>query len=203
MDAPALDPDQHGKVNPVTIAVKLQAGFPLDEVKSAYHTVKVESQDAGTPADTRLVKLDGPVPADRDFQLSWTAKAGAAPSVGLFRERVGNDDYLLAFVTPPTAAQPAAPLPREMIFVIDNSGSMGGTSMRQARGLASAPQPAEAGRWLRNVIRFDDTTRTLFPDTVPADAGNVAAAQRFVEASMRAGHQMLAPMKAALTDPRQ
>ncbi len=45
MDAPVLDPDQYGKVNPVTIAVKLQAGFPLDEVKSAYHAVKVESPD--------------------------------------------------------------------------------------------------------------------------------------------------------------
>ncbi|MDF2997529.1 MAG: marine proteobacterial sortase target protein [Xanthobacteraceae bacterium] len=203
MDAPVLDPDQHGKVNPVTIAVKLQAGFPLDEVKSAYHIVKVESQDAGTPADTRLVKLDGPVPADRDFQLSWTAKTGAAPSVGLFRERVGNDDYLLAFVTPPTAAQPAAALPREMIFVIDNSGSMGGTSMRQAKeGLTYGLSRLKPGDSF-NVIRFDDTMETLFPDTVTADAGNVAVAQRFVAGlDARGGTEMLAPMKAALTDPR-
>lgn len=199
MDAPVLDPDQYGKVNPVTIAVKLQAGFPLDEVKSAYHAVKVESPDA----DTRLVTLDGPVPADRDFALSWTAKAGAAPSVGLFRERVGNDDYLLAFVTPPTAAQPAAPLPREMIFVIDNSGSMGGTSMRQAKeGLAYGLSRLKPGDRF-NVIRFDDTMETLFPDTVPADAGNITVAQRFVAGlDARGGTEMLAPMKAALTDPR-
>lgn len=199
MDAPVLDPAQYGKVNPVTISVRLQAGFPLDEVKSAYHAVKVESPDA----DTRLLKLDGVVPADRDFELTWTAKAGAAPSVGLFRERIGKDDYLLAFVTPPNAAQPAAPLPREMIFVIDNSGSMGGTSMRQAReGLAfGLGRLKPEDRF--NVIRFDDTMEMVFPDSVPADAANIAVAQRFVAGlEARGGTEMLPPMKAALTDPR-
>lgn len=199
MDAPVLDPAQYGKVNPVTISVKLQAGFPLDEVKSAYHAVKVESPDA----DTRLVKLDGVAPADRDFELTWTAKAGAAPSVGLFRERIGKDDYLLAYITPPTAVQPAAPLPREMIFVIDNSGSMGGTSMRQAKeGLAYGLSRLKPGDRF-NVIRFDDTMEMVFPDSVPADAANIAVAQRFVAGlEARGGTEMLPPMKAALTDPR-
>ena len=58
------------------------------------------SEEAGG----RLIKLaDGPVPADRDFELSWTPAATSAPSVGLFRERIGDADYLLAFVTPPVA----------------------------------------------------------------------------------------------------
>ena len=84
---------------------------------------------------TRIITLaDGPVPADRDFELTWKPAAEKAPSVGLFRERVGDADYLLAFVTPPAGrATPQKPLPREVIFVIDNSGSMGGTSMVQAK----------------------------------------------------------------------
>ena len=56
--------------------------------------------------DTRVIKLaEGPVAADRDFELTWKPHTGAAPSVGLFREQVGSGDsradYLLAFVTPP------------------------------------------------------------------------------------------------------
>ena len=36
---------------------------------------------------------EGPVPADRDFELTWKPAASSAPSVGLFRERVGDADY--------------------------------------------------------------------------------------------------------------
>ena len=126
-----LDPALHAPVNPTTINVHLQAGFPLGEVKSHFHAVKIESPDD----KTRVIRLaDGEVPADRDFELTWKPSAEKAPSVGLFREHVGDADYLLAFVTPPSAEQAEQkPLPREVIFVIDNSGSMGGTSITQAK----------------------------------------------------------------------
>ena len=121
----------HAPVNPVTITVRLQAGFPLGEVKSHHHAVKIETRGD----DTRVIKLaEGPVPADRDFELTWKPAAGKAPSVGLFRERVGDADYLLAFVTPPALEQqPKTARRARSIFVIDNSGSMGGTSMVQAK----------------------------------------------------------------------
>ncbi|MDE2329995.1 MAG: marine proteobacterial sortase target protein, partial [Bradyrhizobium sp.] len=163
-----LDPALHGPVNPTSITVHLNAGFPLGEVKSPFHTVKVESPDSAT----RVIRLaDGQVPADRDFELTWKPAAGKAPSVGLFREHVGDADYLLAFVTPPTVEQAERKsLPREVIFVIDNSGSMGGTSITQAKaslifGL-SRLQPNDRF----NVIRFDHTMDVLFADSVPADA---------------------------------
>ena len=49
------------------------------------------------------------------------------------------------------------PLPREVIFVIDNSGSMGGTSITQAKAsliyALGRLQPTDRF----NVIRFDHT----------------------------------------------
>ncbi|MGY4457026.1 hypothetical protein ACVWYI_000986 [Bradyrhizobium sp. LB13.1] len=99
---PVLDPARNAPVNPTSITVRLNAGFALGEVKSPHHNVKVASPDD----TTRIVTLaDGAVPADRDFELTWKPAAVKAPSVGLFRERVGDADYLLAFVTPPTAEQ--------------------------------------------------------------------------------------------------
>ena len=64
-------------------------------------------QDRKSPdGSTRIITLaEGPVPADRDFELTWKPAAEKAPSVGLFREHVGNADYLLAFVTPPALEQ--------------------------------------------------------------------------------------------------
>ncbi len=100
-------------------------------MKSHFHTVKIDTPDNST----RVIKLEeGPVPADRDFELTWKPAGEKIPSVGLFREHVGNADYLLAYVTPPTIEDAEQkPLPREAIFVIDNSGSMGGTSIVQAK----------------------------------------------------------------------
>src|SRR5712672_1068302 len=169
-----LDPAEHAPVNPTAITVRLQAGFPLGEVRSHHHPVKMESPDGST----RVIKLaEGLVPADRDFELTWTPAAAEAPSVGLFREHVGDADYLLAFVTPASIERTEQkPLPREVIFVIDNSGSMGGTSIVQAKAsLLYALGRLQPGDRF-NVIRFDDTMDVLFSDTVPADAGHVARA---------------------------
>ncbi|MCK1650001.1 marine proteobacterial sortase target protein [Bradyrhizobium sp. 149] len=194
-----LDPARNAPVNPTSITVHLSAGFALGEVKSPHHNTKVESPDN----TTRIVTLaDGAVPADRDFELTWKPAAVKAPSVGLFRERVGDADYLLAFVTPPTAEQATQkPLPREVVFVIDNSGSMGGTSIVQAKaGLIyalSRLQPTDRF----NIIRFDDTMDVLFPASVTADAAHVGEATSFIGAlQARGGTEMAPAMRAALTD---
>lgn len=196
---PVLDPGQSPPVNPISITVHLQAGFPLGEVKSLYHQVRIESPDDST----RIIRLaGGEVAADRDFELTWKPAAGKVPSVGLFREHVGSADYLLAFVTPPTAEQAEKKLlPREVIFVIDNSGSMGGTSIMQAKAsliyALGHLQPHDRF----NVIRFDHTMDVLFPASVPADAEHISRATSFVTALQASGGTEMVPaMRAALTD---
>jgi Ca-activated chloride channel homolog len=196
---PVLDPATHGPVNPTAITVHLQAGFPLGEVISHHHAVKIESPDSAT----RIIRLaDGVVPADRDFELSWKPAAETTPSVGLFREHVGEADYLLAFVTPPSVeATEQKQLPREVIFVIDNSGSMGGTSIVQAKAsliyALGRLQPNDRF----NVIRFDHTMDVLFSDSVPADQGHLSRALSFVNALQAAGGTEMVPaMRAALND---
>jgi Ca-activated chloride channel homolog len=194
-----LDPAAHAPVNPTAITVRLQAGFPLGEVRSHHHPVKMESPDG----NTRVIKLaEGPVPADRDFELTWTPAAVKAPSVGLFREHVGDADYLLAFVTPPSIERSEQkPLPREVIFVIDNSGSMGGTSIVQAKAslLYALGRLQPNDRF--NVIRFDHTMDLLFPNSLPADREHIGNARSFVGAlQAEGGTEMVPAMRAALTD---
>jgi Ca-activated chloride channel family protein len=196
---PVLDPARNAPINPTSITVHLNAGFALGEVKSHHHQVKIDSPDR----TTRIVTLaDGTVPADRDFELTWKPAAEKAPSVGLFREHVGDADYLLAFVTPPAAEQATQkPLPREVVFVIDNSGSMGGTSIEQAKASLLYALGRLQGSDHFNVIRFDDTMDVLFPNSVPADAAHIAHATTFVSAlQARGGTEMVAAMRAALTD---
>lgn len=198
VSAPLLAPESD-RTNPVTLKVNLNAGFPLDDVKSLYHTVEIDRVSDGA----RRIVLDGDATADRDFVLEWSAVASSVPSVGLFREHVGKDDYVLAYVTPPAVAT-SQKAGREVVFVIDNSGSMGGTSIEQARASLDYALSRLKTNDRFNVIRFDDTMTKFFPDSVMATADNIASARRFVTGLDAAGGtEMLPPLQAALDDSHQ
>ena len=196
--APVVDPRGGVTVNPTTVEVDLRPGFAPTEVTSPYHRVRVASEGG----NGRRVTLDGgPVPADRDFVLSWRPAASAAPTASLFHEKVGRDDYLLAYLTPPTVAPTTPPPPRDVVFVIDNSGSMQGESIREARAslLYGLSHLRPGDRF--DVVRFDDTLTDLFSDTVPADAPHLERARAFVTGLQAAGGtEMLPAMRAALAD---
>jgi Ca-activated chloride channel homolog len=193
---PVLDPKVSAPANPTTISVMLNAGFETDGVKSLYHAIK-------TDPVTHVISLaETNVPADKDFALEWQAK-GTAPQAGLFTESINGKEYLLGFVTPPLVSTNDVIKPRETIFVIDNSGSMEGPSMVQAKdsliyGLAQL-KPGD----LFNVIRFDDTMDMLFSDAVAADKENIDRAKAFVSAlNANGGTEMIPPMTAALQDSK-
>lgn len=196
IEPPVLDPRKTPPTNPVMLTVHLNAGFPLGEVKSHHQTVKVDGPD-----EARVIKLDGMVPADKDFELTWKPKTGTTPAAGLFHEKVGDSDYVLAFVTPPSLANAPKPRAREIIFVIDNSGSMGGMSILQAKssllfGLDHL-QPGDSF----NIVRFDNTLEVLFPAAVPADGEHLARAKAFVFGlQANGGTEMVPAMAAALND---
>ncbi|MBB4505110.1 marine proteobacterial sortase target protein [Rhizobium leguminosarum] len=195
IEAPVLDPRE--RINPVSLTVDLRAGFPLGDVKSSFHAVDV-SQD-GDQARTISLKADT-VPADKDFELTWKAAPGKMPSAGLFREVIDGKTYLLAFVTPPTAPDTAAPpAKREVVFVIDNSGSMSGPSIEQARqSLALAISKLNPDDRF-NVIRFDDTMTDYFKGLVAATPDNREKAIAYVRGlTADGGTEMLPALQAAL-----
>lgn len=194
---PVLDPSVNAPVNPVTLSVDLQAGFALGAVRSDTH--KVTIAESGESA-RRIILSEDAVPADRDFELTWRPAPSEKPSIGLFREQVGSEAFVLALVTPPEG-QPGPRRPRDITFVIDNSGSMGGASIKQAKAglLAALHRLAPGDRF--NVIRFDHTMTSLFPAAVPADETNLDTAKNFVAGlEAQGGTEMLAPLKAALID---
>ena len=79
----------------------------------------------------------------------------------------GDAVYALLMLAPPLA-EALAPRPREVVFVIDTSGSMEGTSIRQARSALRQGldflDPADRF----NLVRFDSEADLLFPESVPA-----------------------------------
>lgn len=186
---------------PVDIEIRLDAGFALGNVASLYHATTVDRSQDGA-AIVRLA--DGPVPANRDFVLTWTAAERAMPQAVLFTEEWNGVTYLLAQIVPPAELGETAPRrDRETIFVIDNSGSMAGASMEQARDALVMALDRLAASDRFNVVRFDDTMETVFPEAVDATPENVRIARRFVSGlEANGGTEMLPALRAALIDHR-
>jgi Ca-activated chloride channel family protein len=177
----------------VSLTAEIEPGLPLQSLTSPSHAVTVAAE-----GPTYRVTLAHLVESgDRDFELRWEPVPSKAPRSAVFTDRFNGEDFALVMLVPPTL--PTAPLPRELILVIDNSGSMSGASMQQAieaadRALARL-QPGDRF----NVVRFDDTFDLLFPTPVPAQPGNVARARAYVRSlTADGGTEMLPALRAAL-----
>jgi Ca-activated chloride channel family protein len=191
---PVVSPDQ-GPINPVRLRVELDPGVPLAAVESPYHTIHTAPAGDGR---YEITLAEQTVPADRDFELVWRPVAGAAPTAALLVEAHGEHLYALLMVMPPAAGERVR-VPREVTFVLDNSGSMAGASITQARAALTLALNRLTPADTFNVIRFNHRTDSLFPAPQPASGANVRAAERYV-AAIRAegGTEMLPALERAL-----
>lgn len=185
------------KRNPITIKVKVDAGFPLAAINSTYHAAKIDRHgDSGF--DVSLG--NGPVPADRDFELTWKAQPGALPRSALYREDTDSGTHFLLNIIPPAGDLAGMQrMPREVVYVIDTSGSMHGGSLEQAkRALLLALKQMQSGDRF-NVIQFNSSTSLLFDQSRPADEANLVKARRYVERlEATGGTEMASALQAAL-----
>lgn len=191
----AWSADDAGSALPPTVSLvaEIEPGLPLQSVSSPTHAVTV-SAEGRTYRATLAALVE---PGDRDFELRWEPVPSQAPRSAVFTDRVGGEDYALVMLVPPTL--PSAPLPRELILVIDNSGSMTGASMAQAIEAADRALARLRPGDRFNVVRFDDTFELLYPEPVPAQPANVARARVFVRSlTADGGTEMLPALRAAL-----
>jgi Ca-activated chloride channel family protein len=192
-----------GRINPIALSVHLDAGFPLARVTSPYHAIRRVDEDAARGITT-ITLADSDTVADRDFELSWAPASGRAPRAALFSEQVGTEYYHLLMVLPPDAAALQQRLPREVVFVIDTSGSMAGTSIEQAKqALVLALQRLQPGDRF-NVISFNSTTDRLYGDARPASPENLEQARHYVAAlNAGGGTEMRPALEAALRNSQE
>ena len=193
---PPVIPPSHGPINPVTLRVVLAPGAPLARLESTYHAIQTTRDGDGT----YRVELAGPVPADRDFELVWEPAADTIPAAAVFTEGREDGVYALLIVTPPAPSTVAAQRPpREVVFVIDNSGSMAGASIQQAKAALQLALARLGATDTFNVIRFNHTMEALFDAPQPATRDRLELAARWVE-RLRAsgGTEMRQPLERAL-----
>ncbi|MDH3362673.1 MAG: marine proteobacterial sortase target protein [Gammaproteobacteria bacterium] len=162
----------------LTLTANINAGVPLATVASRYHPVGV-AEDNGR---YRVTLSAGQVPMDHDFELDWRPVPSAAPRAMLFRETIDGRPHHLLMVMPPDEDE-ALPvrMPREMILIIDTSGSMHGVSIAEAKRAVQLALKSLQASDRFNVIEFNSSTSALHAASVAASPSNVADALDFVQ----------------------
>ncbi len=197
---PPIRRKDEGPGNPVTLSIDIDAGFDMDVIESPSHKINIV-RNGDTKAKISLVKA---APADKDFTLTWKATTSSVPSAGFFSENIDDTRYALLTLSPPVQKKlDATAPPREVVFVVDTSGSMEGTSINQAKlalGLAlERLRPSDTFR----IVRFSSDVSSFKMQAFPATPANIRAGKRFVSALLaEGGTEIVAAMGRVMSQRR-
>ncbi len=180
----------------ISLTLKLEAGLPVDAIDSTTHEVVVENRTAaGAFVKLRNMKE---IP-NKDFILRWDV-AGRKVNDALLTHRGRDGQGYFTFVLAPPE-QPAREdiTPKELVFVIDTSGSMHGVPLDKAKEAMMAAIEGLNPRDRFNLITFSGDTHLLFPAPVAATRENVDDAKRFLSGRRAGGGtEMMKAIRASL-----
>ncbi len=172
------------------VTVDISAGVPISQITSPSHQIKV-SQEEATLAQVTLA--DPSVYAgDRDLILEYTL-AGETLAGGLQLDKGDDESFFMLTLQPPERVLPQDILPREYIFVLDVSGSMGGYPLDTAKSLIRDLVSGLTAQDSFNLILFSDDTIPLADRSLPADRSNINLALDLIDRLEGGGGTMLAP----------
>jgi len=177
----------------VFIRVNLASGMPIAGVMSKTHALST----TGDATAKTITLAEGRTVDNRDFILRY-ALSGSAPQAGLLAHRDARGGTFSLLIEPPQAPADADITPREMVFVLDTSGSMSGLPIEASktfmRHALRALRPADYFR----VIRFSNNAREFASGPVPATPANLRAGLTYVDSlSADGGTEVLAGLRQA------
>jgi Ca-activated chloride channel family protein len=175
----------------ISLAVDLDAGFDTASIKSVSHSINMNRM----PDGRQHVELaQGATLPNKDFILEVQQAESKEAKTALFLSPStdsGETHFLLA-AYPPTV-QSTERMPVEMLYMIDVSGSMEGTSIQQARGalLQALDRLRPTDRF--GILAFSSGYKEFAPEPLPATAENLAAARRYVKGLEAGGGTEMLP----------
>jgi Ca-activated chloride channel family protein len=194
---PKVLPEGYVGCAALSVTVEIDAGAKIDVLASKAHEI-VHRESGGR----HFVELARDAEAlNRDFVLGWSL-ATAQPTTSLALAPDGDGGYFQLAIMPPRLAHAAEPTPRELVLVLDTSGSMDGQPLAVAKGAMRGFLEHLGPHDAFQVIRFSSEASQLGPAPLPNTKGNVDHALRHI-ARLRGegGTEMLEGIKAALDFP--
>ena len=179
----------------ISLDVTLDAGLIIDNLASKSHIVDIQRPDARS-ARLRL-KGNSTIP-NKDFILRYDV-AGQAIQDAVLTHRSERGGFFTMILQPPERVVPEDVTPKELVFVLDTSGSMNGFPIEKAKETMKLALDNLYPSDTFNLITFSGDTEILFPEPVPATAANMRKAQAFLRSRSGAGGtEMMTAIKAAL-----
>ncbi len=157
------------------ISIHLEGGVPVQWVDSSTHAIVQTPHDDSVDVGLADAELD----PRRDFELVYTLGSDDF-GTGVLRFDADSERYVLAMVQPPERMAPDQIPPRELVFVLDTSGSMDGFPIETARALVrrmvSDLRPVDRF----NVLAFAGSAEVLAPASLAPTRKNLDAAEAFL-----------------------
>lgn len=162
----------------VKVTVKINSKTPIKSIYSPSHNVKIDKED---DHHARVTYVEENTRPDKDFFLYYTVSEEDIGFNLLPFEDEDHQGYFLAMISPQVEVAADRTSNKNIIFILDTSGSMKGEKIRQAKGALSFCLNSlnEGDRF--NVIDFDDQVTTFEANLVRAGQKNVREALSFVD----------------------
>jgi Ca-activated chloride channel homolog len=179
----------------ISLDITLDAGVPIDGLVSKTHDVEVDRLD-DRRAHVRL--KDRETIPNKDFILRYDV-AGKKISDALLTHSTGHSGFFTLILQPPERVTAEDVTPKELVFVLDTSGSMFGFPIDKAKETMKLALDSLYPSDTFNLITFAGDTNILFPEPVPATKENLEKAQKFLETREGGGGtEMMKAIRASL-----
>ena len=193
--SPNVTPEGTRAGHDISVEVNVEAGVPIDALESKTHDVAVERP--GT--DRAIVRLrDKTTIPNKDFILKY-AVAGKRVEDAVLTHKAATGGFFTLMLQPPERVTSEEVTPKELVFVLDTSGSMSGFPIEKAKETMRLALDGLNPRDTFNLITFSGDTRILFPQPVAATPENIRAARQFLDSRYGSGGtEMMKAIRAAL-----
>lgn len=192
---PPVTPEGTRAGHDINLAVNLNAGVPIQGIESALHDVAIK-QNGEHIAEVQL-KNNKTIP-NRDFILKYKV-AGAKIGDAVLTHADADGGYFTLILQPPDRVAPESITSKEMIFVIDSSGSMRGFPIEKAKEAMAMAIKNMNPRDTFNLVSFAGGLGYCFDKTVPNSEENRIFALKYLEnLTGSGGTEMMPAIRAAL-----
>ncbi|MGH9532675.1 MAG: VIT domain-containing protein [Terriglobales bacterium] len=189
----------------ISIQVELDAGVPIQEFRSISHEIYF---DRTSPHSARVNLRRERVIPNKDFILRYDVSGGRIEDAVLVHKAsaarpkdLRSGGFFTLILQPPDRIPESEITPKEIVFVLDTSGSMSGFPIEKAKEAMKLALEGMHSNDTFNLITFSGDTHILFPEPVPATPANLKLAQQFLASrSGSGGTEMMKAIRAAL-DP--
>jgi Ca-activated chloride channel homolog len=162
----------------VSVKVDLETKRPLKSIYSPSHAVEVK-RDGANRATAGYEASE--VAPEADFTLYFAPEKDEI-GLNLLTHKTGDGDgYFLLLASPGMETKARQVLPKDVVFVLDTSGSMAGKKLEQAKKALQFCVENLNDNDRFEVLRFSTEVEPLFAKLVEATAKNRSRAEEFVK----------------------